>query len=61
MHRFMHPLRYFRKEHGPPTRPVYVVRVGPRYMVLDPTVVSGEFQVTAIFDEHWKWLAAFSL
>jgi hypothetical protein len=39
-------------------RRVWVVGIGPRYMVTDPTVRAGEFQVTMFFDRDWKFLAS---
>lgn len=47
-------------EHGKSDRQVYVVRVGERYIVSDPTAKAGEFEVHMVFDKHFKLLATFA-
>lgn len=39
-------------------RQVWVVQIGMQYMVADPTVKAGEFQITMFFDRGWKFLAS---
>ncbi len=47
-------------ERGRSDRQVYVVRVGDRYIVSDPTATAGEFEVHMVFDRHFKLLASFA-
>lgn len=47
-------------EHGKSDRQVYIVRIGERYIVSDPTAKAGEFDVHMVFDKHFKLLASFS-
>ncbi len=47
-------------ESGKSDRQVYVVRVGDRYIVYDPTAKAGEFEVHMVFDKHFKLLASFA-
>ena len=34
----------------PPTAPVYVIRLGPKYAVYDPRVTAGEFSTVYLYD-----------
>ena len=47
-------------EKGKAERQVYVVRIGDRYLVTDPTATAGEFHLHMVFDRHFKLLASFA-
>jgi len=43
------------------SRTLVVLKVGStRYVVTDPSQTAGEFQMYAVFDSKWKWLAGFA-
>lgn len=55
--------RKFQREFGDKgkvVRQVYVVRIGDRYLVSDPTARVGEFTAHMVFDKHFKLLASFA-
>lgn len=45
---------------GTQTRQVHVVRVGTRYIVVDPEERVGEFLLYMVFDSTWHRLASFA-
>ncbi len=53
--------RAFMRDVGLSTQPqVFVIRVGTRYIVLNPATKAGEFTIHIVFDNRWRRLAGFA-
>ena len=44
----------------PVSRTLVVIKVGTRYVVLDPNQLNGEFRSNIVFDSKWKFLIGFT-